>query len=145
MMNKIAKGLLRFIIEVAVATVLIVGISIFTGGMYLLGLPSLEDIQSVNISYPKVTDDVKNISSREDIELALKLTSFLKYNLFEKVSSEEEPLITITYHLKDGTDKMISANDTMVWWNNKTYVIKDKEVFINLTEGIFFLKDLQTE
>ena len=113
--------------------------------MYLLGLPSLEDIQSVNISYPKVTDDVKNISSREDIELALKLTSFLKYNLFEKVSSEEEPLITITYHLKDGTDKMISANDTMVWWNNKTYVIKDKEVFINLTEGIFFLKDLQTE
>ena len=63
-MNKIVKGLIRFLIEVVVITVLIVGISIFTDGMYLLGLPDLNDIQSVNISYPSVTDGVKEISSR---------------------------------------------------------------------------------
>ena len=39
----------------------------------------------------------------------------------------------------------ISANNTTIWWNNKTYIIKDKELFVNLTEGIFFLEDLQTE
>ena len=87
----------------------------------------------------------KEISSREDIELALKLTGFLKYDLFEKVNSEEEPTITITYFLKDGTSKTISANNTTVWWNNKIHVIKDKDMFINLTEGIFFLEDLQTK
>ena len=114
-------------------------------GMYLWGLPRINDIQSVNITYPSVTDDVKEISSREDIELALKLTGFLKYDLFEKVNSEEEPTITITYFLKDGTSKTISANNTTVWWNNKIHVIKDKEMFINLTEGIFFLEDLQTK
>lgn len=102
-MNKIVKGLIRFLIEVVVITVLIVGISIFTDGMYLLGLPDLNDIQSVNISYPSVTDGVKEISSREDIELALKLTGFLKYDLFGEVNSEEEPVIIITYFLKDGT------------------------------------------
>ena len=32
----------------------------------------------------------------------------------------------------------ISANNTTIWWNNKTYIIKDKELFVNLTEGIFF-------
>lgn len=144
-MNKIVKGLIRFLIEVVVITVLIVGISIFTDGMYLLGLPDLNDIQSVNISYPSVTDGVKEISSREDIELALKLTGFLKYDLFGEVNSEEEPAIIITYFLKDGTSKTISANNTTVWWNNKIHVIKDKEVFINLTEGIFFLEDLQTK
>lgn len=144
-MNKIVKGLIRFLIEVVVITVLIVGISIFTDGMYLLGLPDLNDIQSVNISYPSVTDGVKEISSREDIELALKLTGFLKYDLFGEVNSEEEPVIIITYFLKDGTSKTISANNTTVWWNNKIHVIKDKEVFINLTEGIFFLEDLQTK
>lgn len=144
-MNKIVKGLIRFLIEVVVITVLIIGISIFTDGMYLLGLPDLNDIQSVNISYPSVTDGVKEISSREDIELALKLTGFLKYDLFGEVNSEEEPAITITYFLKDGTSKTISANNTTVWWNNKIHVIKDKEVFINLTEGIFFLEDLQTK
>ena len=144
-MNKIVKGLIRFLIEVVVITVLIVGISIFTDGMYLLGLPDLNDIQSVNISYPSVTDGVKEISSREDIELALKLTGFLKYDLFGEVNSEEEPAIIITYFLKDGTSKTISANNTTVWWNNKIHVIKDKEMFINLTEGIFFLEDLQTK
>ena len=142
-MNKIVKGILRFLIEVIVITVLIVGIHIFMNGMYLLGLPDLEDIQSVSISYPSVTDDVKEISSYEDIESALKLTGFLKYDLFKKATSEESPLITITYHLKDGTDKTISANNTTVWWNNKPYAIKDKEMFINITEGIFFLEDLQ--
>ena len=108
-------------------------------------LPRINNIQSVNITYPSVTDDVKEISSREDIELALKLTGFLKYDLFEKVNSEEEPTITITYFLKDGTSKTISANNTTVWWNNKIHVIKDKDMFINLTEGIFFLEDLQTK
>ena len=105
----------------------------------------INDIQSVNITYPSVTDDVKEISSSEDIELALKLTGFLKYDLFGEVNSEEEPAITITYFLKDGTSKTISANNTTVWWNNKIHVIKDKEMFINLTEGIFFLEDLQTK
>ena len=100
-MNKIFKGLIRFLIEVIVMTVLIVGINIFTNGMYLWGLPRINDIQSVNITYPSVTDDVKEISSSEDIELALKLTGFLKYDLFGEVNSEEEPAITITYFLKD--------------------------------------------
>lgn len=113
--------------------------------MYLLGLPNLDDIQSVNISYPRVADEVKEISSREDIELALKLTGFLKYDLFGKANSEEEPLIIITYLLQDGTAKTISANNTTVWWNNKTYTLKDKEIFINLTEGIFFPEDLQAK
>ena len=145
MVNKIVKGLIRFLIEVIVIIILIVGIDIFTDGMYLLGLPDLDDIQYVNISYPSVTDGVKEISGHEDVELALKLTGFLKYDLFEKANSEEEPLITITYFLKNGTNKTVSANNTTVWWNNKTYTIKDKEMFINLTEGIFFLEDLQTK
>lgn len=145
MVNKIVKGLIRFLIEVVVITVLIIGIRVFTDGMYLWGLPKLNDIQSVSISYPSVTDDVKEISSHEDVELALKLTGFLKYDLFGEVNSEEEPAITITYFLKDGTSKTISANNTTVWWNNKIHLIKDKEMFINLTEGIFFLEDSQTK
>ena len=145
LVNKIFKCLIRFLIEVIVMTVLIVGINIFMNGMYLWGLPRINDIQSVNITYPSVTDDVKEISSSEDIELALKLTGFLKYDLFGEVNSEEEPAITITYFLKDGTSKTISANNTIVWWNNKIHVIKDKEMFVNLTEGIFFLEDLQTK
>ncbi|MCM1049501.1 MAG: hypothetical protein NC433_13875 [Clostridiales bacterium] len=142
-MNKYVKELIRLLIEITVVTVLLVIINIFTKGMYLLGLPDLADIQSVSVSYPNVTEDIKEVSSPEDIELALKLSGFLRYDLFEKVDNAEKPLITITYHLKDGTDKTISANNTTVWWNDKSYTIKEKEMFINLTEGIFFWEDLQ--
>ena len=144
-MKKIVKGTIRFLIVIVVAIILLVGAKIFIDGMYLLGIPDLKDVQTVSISYPSVTEEVKEVSSQEDMELSLKLTGFLKYDLLKKADSKEKPLITITYHLKDGTDKTISANNTTVWWNGKTYVIKDKEMFINLTEGIFFLEDLQTE
>lgn len=83
-MKKAVKGTIRLLIAIIAATALVVGIKIFTDGMYLLGIPDL----------------------------------------------------------KDGTDKIISANNTTVWWNGKTYVTKDKEMFVNLTEEIFFLEDL---
>lgn len=141
-MKKAVKGTIRLLIVIVAVTALVVGIKILINGMYLFGIPDLKDVQTVSISYPSVTDEVKEVSSQEDVELSLKLTGFLKYDLFEKADSNEKPLITITYHLKDGTDKTISANNTTVWWNGKTYVIKDKEMFVNLTEGIFFLEDL---
>ena len=40
LVNKIFKGLIRFLIEVIVMTVLIVGINIFTNGMYLGDCPA---------------------------------------------------------------------------------------------------------
>jgi len=144
-MNKFVKGLIRFLIQTGIIIILIVIINVFINGMYLLGLPNLSDIQSVNISYPSVTEDIKEVSDPKDIELALKLSGFLRYDLFEKSDTDEKPLITITYYLKDGTDKTVSANNTTVWWNDKSYAIKEKEMFINLAEGIFFLDDLQTK
>ena len=39
LVNKIFKGLIRFLIEVIVMTVLVVGINIFTNGMYLWDCP----------------------------------------------------------------------------------------------------------
>lgn len=144
-MNKIIKCLIRFLLEVIIATSLMIGVKILIDGMWLLGLPDLNDIQSVSISYPNLTDEVKEVSNNNDIELALKLTGFLKYDLFEQTDNEEEPIITITYHLRNGLDKTISANNNTVWWNGKVYSIKDNEIFINLAEGIFFPDDLQTK
>lgn len=144
-MNKIIKYLIRFLLEVIIATFLMIGVKILIDGMWLLGLPDLNDIQSVSISYPNLTDEVKEVSNNNDIELALKLTGFLKYDLFEQTDNEEEPIITITYHLRNELDKTISANNNTVWWNGKVYSIKDKEIFINLAEGIFFPDDLQTK
>ncbi|MFR7478104.1 MAG: hypothetical protein ACLUUJ_04540 [Acutalibacteraceae bacterium] len=142
-MKKIAKSLLRLFGIIALVTLLTVSIQLFTQGMWLWGLPSLDEVQSVSLSYPSVTDTVKEVSEPEDMELALKLTGFLKYDLFEKADTNDEPLISITYHRTDGTEQTVSANRTTVWWQGKAYALKEKDMFVNLTEGLFFLEDLQ--
>ena len=142
-MKKIATSLLRLFGIIALVTLLTVSIQLFTQGMWLWGLPSLDEVQSVSLSYPSVTDTVKEVSEPEDMELALKLTGFLKYDLFEKADTNDEPLISITYHRTDGTEQTVSANRTTVWWQGKAYALKEKDMFVNLTEGLFFLEDLQ--
>ena len=60
MVNKIFKCLIRFLIEVIVMTVLIVGINIFMNGMYLWGLPRILPSACMD------TDQVENALDRND-------------------------------------------------------------------------------
>ena len=62
---------------------------------------------------------------------------------YSKADGGQQPLISITYYLQNGTDRTISANRTTVWWKGKSYAIKDPGLFVNLTEGIFFLAEVQ--
>ena len=138
------KTVVRFLIRILLITMLIMGISVALNGMYLIGVPAIDEVQSVTISYPDVTDAVKTISDREQIELAVKLTGFLKYSLFEKATDTQSPMITMTYLLENGDRISISANRETVWWKGKAHPIKEQGMFINLTEGIFFLKEVQS-
>ena len=33
---------------------------------------------------------------------------------------------------------IVSANETTVWWHGKAQAVKEQEIFLTLTEGIFF-------
>ena len=143
-MSKIVKGLLRFLIELAVITVLLVGGSTVTNGMPLFGVPDVDDIQSVQISYPAADSGIET-SSREDVELPQNLTSFLYYAPFAPVDSEEEPAITITYFLRDGVQKTVAASDTTVWWNGKAHRLKHPGQFVKMAEGVFSPQPLPAE
>ena len=142
-MKKILKSVFRLLGQMVIVAAVLIGFQVVTEGMWLLGLPELDQVESVTIAYPQVTDQVKTVTDGENKELALKLTGFLKYNLFQKAEDGQQPLITITYHLQDGTDRSIAANGTTVWWKDKAYALKDPDIFVNLTEGIFFLSEVQ--
>lgn len=138
MRNKVVKTAARFLITALITALLIMGVSIFREGMYLIGIPKIDDVQKVTISYPEATNEIKEISDEKQIELAVELTGFLKYSLFEKGNDIETPMITITYFLDNGQSISVSANRDTVWWKGKAHAIKDKEMFINLTKGLFF-------
>ena len=132
--KSIAKGVARFLVMAAE----LIALSILLDGMYLLGLPAQGQVRSVSVFCPEAAAQAKEVSSPQEIELALQVTGLLKYDLFAQASEEQPPAVAITYHLRDGSDVTVSANNTTVWWNGKAHSLKDEDMFVNVTQGIFF-------
>ena len=145
MKEKIKKEIISFVRTLLICTLVTMALNISINGMYLIGIPQIENVEKVIISYPKVSTETKEIVDEEHIELAVELTGFLKYSLFEKADSSESPLITITYFTTDGKSMEVAANRETVWWKGKAHAIKEENMFINLTEGIFYLDELASE
>ena len=132
--KSIAKGAARFLVMAAA----LIALSILLDGMYLLGLPAHGQVRSVSVFCPEAAAQAKEVSSPQEIELALQVTGFLKYDLFAQASEEQPPAVAITYHLRDGSDVTLAANNTTVWWNGKARSLKKEDMFVNVTQGIFF-------
>lgn len=145
MKRKTAKAIGRLLAQIVVTTIVLLAIEISMEGMYLLGIPSKENVTKIMVSYPAVTEEAKVFTDAENIDLGLHLTGFLRYVPFEKCDNQEEPLITITYVLQNGQEVSLSANRNTVWWKGKAHAVKQKDIFVNLTEGIFFLRETVTE
>ena len=52
--NNYLTSIIHFLIQVGVVAVFLMGVSIFHGGMYLIGVPKAEEVQYVVVSYPEV-------------------------------------------------------------------------------------------
>lgn len=143
MKKRAGKAFLQLLCTLFFSTVLILGLQILIEGMYLLGIPRIEEVCKVFVSYPEVTEEAKIFSDQEHIELAVKLTGFLKYSPFEETKDNAAPMMTITYFLNNGETVSIAADRETLWWRGKAHAIKDKEMFIKLAEGIFFLEEVQ--
>ncbi|MEE0800785.1 MAG: hypothetical protein U0L91_05845 [Gemmiger sp.] len=136
-MKSLKNLLTGFVLPVIVTAALFVGISIVKDGMYLLGVPAVGEVQRVTVAYPALTPDVRETTDPDQIELAVKLTGFLKYAIFADPDPDDSPLITITYFTADG-ETTVSASRRTVWWNGRALPLRDEDTFVNLTEGIFF-------
>lgn len=103
-------------------------------GVPLVGLPQAEDVKSISIT--QNSSQEREIKTREEIELMINATNLLNYRIFGK--KEGSPVMTVTFHLKDGEDVTMKANNTSMWWHGKVHPIKDTSLFINVVDGIFF-------
>ena len=103
-------------------------------GIPLIGLPQAEDVKSISIT--QNSSQEREIKMREEIELMINATNLLNYRIFGK--KEGSPVMTVTFHLKDGEDVTMKANNTSMWWHGKVHPIKDTSLFINVVDGIFF-------
>ncbi len=132
-----AKRCIPVLLTIAIVTL----IFLLGNGMPLWGAPSAEDVERAEVSYPAVTDEIKEPAG-ERLKTAVNLIGCLKYDLFRGAEEGDEPLITIAYYTKDGKEATVSASRKTVWWNGKAYALKEEDLFVNLAEGLFFLEDL---
>ena len=135
MKRKLLRILGHIVWEVAAASLLAVLMYLATQGMWLTHLPAEKDVQSVSLS---LNGETVEVSEPEQVERALKLVGFLKYRLFTQAEADDAPLLTMTLRLRDGTECALSASGDTVWWRGKAHALRQRELFVNLTEGLFF-------
>lgn len=137
--TKLIKRLALFVGKIIAVTALVLVIEIlFVDGMFLTGVPAAGDVERAVIECPGVSVQTVEVTDREKIELAVKLTGFLDYSVFGEADGSGTPLITITYYLSDGQELSVAANNDTVWWKGRAHLLKDDETFVNLTRGVFF-------
>lgn len=126
-----------YIFRIVITTVIVFGGYIFMNGMFLIGIPKAENLQAVKIEYFEPNYEIKEITDSSKLELAVKITGFLNYSVFEKAEEPFEPKVTITYLLNDRTEISVAADNNTVLRKGKLHKIKQPDIFINISETIF--------
>ncbi len=142
MKHSFVKALKKISFSFVWVALALVIVSILMQGMPLFGAPKPSSVETVTITYPTLTSEAREISDPELIQHACQLFGFLRYRPFAKADETDSPILTMDFTLTNGNTATVSASRESVWWNGKTHVLKEPEIFINLAEGIFFFDEV---
>ena len=125
-----AQTLLTVVLSVLISASVWIGFY----GVPLLGLPKAENVQSVTLV--SLDSGSVTVTDAENVELLIKAANLLNYKL--GTPDTTDPELTVTYNLKNGEVRVLSADRTTVWWKGKAHPLKQPDVFYNVLEGLFF-------
>ena len=117
-------------------TLLTVVLSVLIASAYgvpLLGLPKAEDVQSVTLV--SLDSGSVTVTDTENVELLVKAANLLNYKL--GAPDTTDPELTVTYTLKNGEVRVLSASRTTMWWKGRAHPLRQPEVFCNIVDGLF--------
>ena len=140
-MKQHVKAIGKFLFSVVVTFLLVLSVKIAVDGCWLIFLPIDDNVETVTIAYPDPSSEVKEITDASDLKKCTPLLNTLKYDIFQRSDDTSDPLIIYTFHLKDGSELVVSANNETVFFRGKQHVLKEPDVFVNLTIGLFFLRE----
>lgn len=104
-------------------------------GIPFNGLPTVEDVSSVEITYGPNT---RIFDAAKDIQDAINVAKKLSYRLGK--TTDSDAFIIMTFHLDNGNEVTVAANDTTVFRDGKAYLAKGNrgKVFQEITKTTFF-------
>lgn len=137
--KKIIRSVLLTLLQTVLVAGLIVGIRIlWMDGMILTGIPSADEVAKVTVS---CLDQVRELTDPDEIAQAVQLAGCLKYDLLAEAGASGMPLVTICYTRTDGRQVSVAADLETVWWKGRTHRLKEPEIFVSLTKGLFFVAE----
>ena len=124
------------ILAVSIITILL---NFLIEGVPLFGTPKTENIEHIVVTHTDYPDDVKDITDEYSIELAEALLGYLHYAPLKGLT-DDAPTIQITFHMKDGTEIVVKANEKTVWWNGTPRALQDEGRFVKMCTAVFYLQ-----
>ena len=122
------QTLLTVVLSVLIASAVWIG----RYGVPLLGLPKAEDVQSVTLV--SLDSGSVTVTDTENVELLVKAANLLNYKL--GAPDTTDPELTVTYTLKNGEVRVLSASRTTMWWKGRAHPLRQPEEFCNIVDGL---------
>lgn len=121
----------------AAAALSVVG-GIWLYGMPLVGLPRAKNMKTVTITRGQQQVE---LTALNDVQLMAGAANLLRYKLFGAASGErrheDAPVLSVTYHLKNGDIQIIEASTGSVWWRGKAYALHEPGMFVNIVDTLY--------
>lgn len=131
--GKKAKFFSWYTLTAALAAAVLSAIGgVWLHGMPLTGLPKAEDVEAVTITRG---EQQVELTASDDVQLMANAANLLRCKPFG--AAEDAPVLTVTYHLKNGDTRKIEASAASVWWRGKSHLLHEPEMFVNIVSTLY--------
>ena len=137
--RRVGKWLSKWALHALVTAILLLAIHVALNGWPLFFThPEIEDIQCVTATNSSTGETVQVDASTEDMEFEFtaNLLGCLSYKPFSQ--GEGEPAYVLEYFLKDGRMLTVGVNETSVFYQGKSHLLKMEDFPFNAVENVLF-------
>ncbi len=137
------KHILWIVSGCLTASLIFLAVRIALYGIPLAGLPRAEQIDyatlAVNGSESGMESAVQfeavKLCDEEELDRLVRAAWLLAWQPLGEC--DEIPFLVLTYHLKDGTEQVVQATETTVWWHGRARRLRQEDVFVNVVKNLY--------
>lgn len=134
----------QFMIICAAMVAVMWGVGYFFNGAELLNQPVKKQVLSVEVSNTKFTDEVKVLTTEDEIKLACSAIDLVRVKNGD-VEGNPKPFLTLVYNMKDGTQKVLQIAEGAATWDGVTKPLVREKMMLEMMDTVFFPEYVEPE
>ena len=106
-------------------------------GAELADRPTKRQVVSVEATNIRHTDEAVIYDSKEGVELSCIALEMVRVR-FKDYEGEFDPYLTLTFHMNDGSEKVLQIADGAAKWNGLVRPLAREEKMLEVMDAVFF-------